>query len=282
MRRLNDSRDLAERHVKAVINRIKNSYDESSVLADVQKLSVGSIDEFLLADVSTMRKWVSTSPQLLQFVIFKDMYSKYFSNGCDEYIDETYNAYSFIKALDISVCPYCDDEYIDIIDVKTGKKRTSEIDHFFPKSKYPALAMCFYNLVPSGQVCNGLKLHQELGSNPHEHEIESLTYLYPDLPVGIALEQVDPETCILRFHPKGGMKKNVERLALEQRYERHAVEAHRLLYNLQLYSPEKIDELVKMGFGSREKIISTIFGPQDSVEKKRALRQKMLRDLTGY
>jgi hypothetical protein len=31
------------------------------------------------------------------------------------------------------------------------------------------------------------------------------------------------------------------KLALEQRYKRHSSEAHRLLTNVQLYSPEKID-----------------------------------------
>ena len=45
---------------------------------------------------------------------------------------------------------------------------------------------------------------------------------------------------------------------------------------------EKIQELVKMGFGTREEIISSNFGPQDLEEKKKTLRQKMLRDLTGY
>lgn len=37
-----------------------------------------------------------------------------------------------------------------------------------------------------------------------------------------------------------------------------------------------------MGFGTREEIISSNFGPQDLEEKKKTLRQKMLRDLTGY
>ena len=156
------------------------------------------------------------------------------------------------------------------------------MDHFFPKSKYPALAMCFYNLVPCGQVCNGLKMENELGSNPYELNIEMLTFIYPDLPIGIALNQIDPSVCVPKFHPRKGMIKNVDLLTLEQRYSRHAQLAHRLLLNLQLYSSEKIDELVRMGYGSREHIISTVFGPQDATEKQRSLHQKMIRDMTGY
>lgn len=72
------------------------------------------------------------------------------------------------------------------------------------------------------------------------------------------------------------------RFRLEQRYEKHAPEVYRLLKNAQNYTREKIQELVKMGFGTREEIISSNFGPQDLEEKKKTLRQKMLRDLTGY
>lgn len=35
---------------------------------------------------------------------------------------------------------------------------TAQLDHFFPKSEYPILALCFYNLVPSCPSCNKLKL----------------------------------------------------------------------------------------------------------------------------
>ena len=142
--------------------------------------------------------------------------------------------------------------------------------------------MCFYNLVPCGQVCNGLKMENELGSNPYELNIEMLTFIYPDLPIGIALNQIDPSVCVPKLHPRKGMIKNVDLLTLEQRYSRHAQLAHRLLLNLQLYSSEKIDELVRMGYGSREHIISTVFGPQDATEKQRSLHQKMIRDMTGY
>ena len=158
----------------------------------------------------------------------------------------------------------------------------NEVDHFFPKGKYPALAMCFYNLVPSGQVCNKLKLENELGSNPYESNIEMLTSIYPDLPIGVALSQIEPSACAPKFHAEKGMTKNVALLTLEQRYSRHASLVHRLLLNLQLYSSEKIDELVKIGCGSREHIISTVFAPQDPTEKQKSLHQKMIRDLTGY
>ena len=144
------------------------------------------------------------------------------------------------------------------------------------------MAINIYNLVPSGQSCNGLKLEQEIGANPYEDTIESQTFLFSDLPVGQLLEDIPSEECKVKFHATLGMVSNVNKLVLEQRYERHACEAHRLLMNLQKYNKEKIEELSKMGFGTKEEIISSIFGPQNPKEKKKTLRQKMLRDLTGY
>lgn len=282
MIRLISSPELADCHVKAVMNRVRKSFDEVSILTKIQKLGCRSIENFLLADVDTLRHWINNSSELLQFNDFKDMYSRFFSNGADKYVDGKYNAYSFIEELEVTVCPYCDDEYIDIVKVEGRQKRTSEVDHFFPKSEYPALAMCFYNLVPCGQVCNGLKTDDELGSNPHEANIESLTHIYPDLEIGILLDQVDPLQCAPKFHPKRGMVRNVDILTLEQRYSRHAEEVHRLLLNLQRYNVEKLNELERMGFGDKEQLISTIFAPQNPNEKRKALRQKMIRDLTGY
>ncbi|MGN0493616.1 MAG: hypothetical protein ACI4F7_08220 [Acutalibacteraceae bacterium] len=273
---------LAEQHADSVIAVIRRNYDENNIISEVKRLGVNSIKEFLTADVLTMRNWVEKCPEKLQFTQFRDIYNRYFSNGADKFVDGDYNAYKFLDSLGIAVCPYCDDEYIDTVVIKGKKKRTSEIDHFFPKGKYPALAMCFYNLVPSGQNCNGLKKENELGANPYEDDIESLTYLYPDIPVGISMEKLEPKDCKIMFHPLGRMRQNVNELGLQQRYERHSAEAHRLLKNLQNYSEEKIEELVRLGCGTREEIISSNFGPQDPEEKKKALRQKMLRDLTGY
>lgn len=281
---------IAQLHVTSVVNCLKKHYDEAYVLKSIRTLpgmESKGIKEFLLTDVETMRSWVSTCPDKLKFITFKEMYSSYFSNGSGNFVDGDYNAYKFLCELDITVCPYCEDEYLDIVltDPKENtskKKRTSEIDHFFPKSDYPALAMNFYNLIPSGQNCNGLKLQQMLGKNPYENDIESCTFLYPDLPVGINMNLVEPESCKINFHAQNGMEDNVTVLALDQRYEKHCKEAHRLLKNAQQYSPEKIDELVRMGFGTREELIENFFGPIDESEKRKSLRQKMLKDLTGY
>lgn len=72
---------------------------------------------------------------------------------------KVFSKYDFIRTIDIDTCPYCNRSYIYYL--SKNKKIKPEIDHFFPKSKYPFLAMSFYNLIPSCQTCNGFGAKEE-------------------------------------------------------------------------------------------------------------------------
>lgn len=65
-------------------------------------------------------------------------------------------------AYNISVCPYCQRNYITSYIDDIEEKTTADLDHFFPKSTYPYLALSLYNFVPSCQICNSrMKLAKE-------------------------------------------------------------------------------------------------------------------------
>lgn len=72
---------------------------------------------------------------------------------------KVFSKHDFIKNIDIDTCPYCNRSYIYYL--SKNKEIKPEIDHFFPKSKYPFLAMSFYNLIPSCQTCNGFGAKEE-------------------------------------------------------------------------------------------------------------------------
>lgn len=63
-----------------------------------------------------------------------------------------WNAYTFVKELKLGVCPYCNKEYIPIIEEKQTYK--GEIDHFFPEAVYPYLSCSLFNFIPSCHTCN--------------------------------------------------------------------------------------------------------------------------------
>lgn len=73
-----------------------------------------------------------------------------------------YNGYILSEKLDVKCCPYCNRNYtsshetyyINEKGISTKKLVFPEFDHFYPKDKYPLLAISFYNLIPSCNICN--------------------------------------------------------------------------------------------------------------------------------
>ncbi len=73
-----------------------------------------------------------------------------------------YGAYPLAEALSINVCVYCNRNYTFTVNEKGKEKRVRpEFDHFLPQSKYPYLALSFYNLIPSCHICNSNLKHKE-------------------------------------------------------------------------------------------------------------------------
>ncbi len=64
--------------------------------------------------------------------------------------------HKLILSLNISVCPYCNRQYITSWndEKKKKKKTTADLDHFYPKSIFPAFSLSLFNFVPSCQICN--------------------------------------------------------------------------------------------------------------------------------
>lgn len=65
-----------------------------------------------------------------------------------------------LEDVDISVCPYCNRNFIRYIEVGQNaqgdpKSVKAELDHFYPRSLFPYLAISRHNLVPCCHDCNG-------------------------------------------------------------------------------------------------------------------------------
>ncbi|MFY0483031.1 hypothetical protein ACI6PS_10515 [Flavobacterium sp. PLA-1-15] len=62
----------------------------------------------------------------------------------------------FLNLLNIDTCVYCNRNYTLEFDLYTEHAR-AELDHWFPKTDFPILALSFYNLIPSCHSCNHIK-----------------------------------------------------------------------------------------------------------------------------
>ena len=243
---------------------------------------------FILADCDTLACWVANQAEKLKFNYMKRLYLGRFSKSSNDYVDKesTYNAYTLFNAMNIKVCPYCEHEFLDVVKVGLSlqTKRTIEFDHFYPKgdNEYPGLAMCFYNLIPSCKPCNQLKMTNPLAANPYSPDIEKLTNLYPNLPIGVIMDNLTEIDCKVKINPVGKMIINERTLALEQRYESQTATAYQLLKSKQNFNDDKLKELERLGFETVDQLRRTIFGKPLKEARGFELHTKMKYDLIGY
>ncbi|KPH14462.1 HNH endonuclease [Chryseobacterium sp. ERMR1:04] len=79
------------------------------------------------------------------------------------------NEYFLAKLLDQHTCVYCNRNYVKTIGDTQNKVLRADYDHFFSQSKYPLLALSFYNLIPVCSYCNSKKLDGHFQLDTHLH-----------------------------------------------------------------------------------------------------------------
>ncbi|WP_459195673.1 HNH endonuclease [Wukongibacter baidiensis] len=87
----------------------------------------------------------------------------YFENQYRDFreLKRDWGGAKLIKLLNTSVCLYCNRNFIDTYKEKDDYKSNGQLDHFYPKEKYPYLALSLYNLIPSCPTCNHIKSNQD-------------------------------------------------------------------------------------------------------------------------
>lgn len=75
----------------------------------------------------------------------------------------------FLNLLGLETCPYCQRAYVTNFQDNEVENTTADLDHFYPKAKYPYLALSLYNFVPSCKFCNstGRKGDTDTYKYPH-------------------------------------------------------------------------------------------------------------------
>lgn len=175
-------------------------------------------------------------------------------------------AAKIINILGISVCPYCNQNHINIVYQKNKMKFWGDLDHFYNKNEYPELALCLYNMIPVCKVCNQLKSSKKAKIiNPYNCSIES----------GIKFETAFDEKMDLKYlqgksqnfniviEKNGASEKDlaeIELFDLENRYKQLKRNAQEIIIKSRAYDDLYRDEL-KTKFDLDDKEIEAyIFG----------------------
>lgn len=123
---------------------------------------------------------------------------------------------AILDSLNLNVCPYCNRQYIFGTD--NNRKVSAQFDHFYSKSKYPYLALSFYNLIPCCPTCNRAKGEDHIEINPYIEGFENNAKFTIDSPLNCILKNTDWE---IRFESDERCKTNIQAFALDELYKKH-------------------------------------------------------------
>lgn len=115
------------------------------------------IKKLLTGDFSTLKNAIDQIGIIENSNINKQ-FERIYTNFCKRKFGR-----NWAQMIEVTVCPYCNRSYI-FTSSKSGTR--PQYDHYFPKSKYPYLALSMYNLIPCCSVCNGLKHDDNTVENP--------------------------------------------------------------------------------------------------------------------
>lgn len=179
--------------------------------------------------------------------------------------------HKLISAMNVNVCPYCNRQYISNYEQEeSNTKTTADLDHFYPKSLYPYLALSLYNFIPSCQICNsrfkGTKnIKNQLHLYPYEQEFGE------EVKFEISSEKIDylvsksKEFEIKIKYPdeKKEARKSIEVFKLHKVYQTHKDYVKELIRKVVFYNAsqrkEYLDKFEGL-FSSEEEILGLLFG----------------------
>lgn len=123
------------------------------IIADIKAATVASEIKKQLSKLNSMK---------LGNYIFKEKDN--IKSLYPQWVNEFYNLFDYdamsqsfghdiTTNMDLNICLYCNNEDIETIKVP-GAEARPDLDHFYPRSKFPFLAITLSNLIPAGTRCN--------------------------------------------------------------------------------------------------------------------------------
>lgn len=125
-------------------------YDENG------EVKSDAVKELLLADRTKMKELIDKFGGYDCNVKFEKTFSDGLLNNI--FLYENFSKRKVVREMlgkmGITVCPYCNRSYITTL--KNSKVRP-QLDHYYPKARYPYLSLSLYNMIPSCSICNMAK-----------------------------------------------------------------------------------------------------------------------------
>ena len=240
-----------------LLNRIK---DKGKAFVIQKELFLDYENKKIEEIIEVMKKENKKSKSTLEMCFEKlNIPEKYLPHNLFDYnklyTKEDWNRHKLLALMEIEVCPYCQRNYISSYEEKT----TADLDHFYPKSLYPFLALSLYNFIPSCQICNSrFKSNKDTHDSIYPYEegfdelgvkfktseeviVKILEEGYSDFSVKINYENLK------EGKNKEKVKKSIKNLRLDKVYEKsHNQYIQNLLYNIEKYPENYLENCVEI------------------------------------
>ncbi|WP_170047333.1 hypothetical protein [Pseudomonas sp. WS 5071] len=168
----------------------------------------------------------------------------------------SWNAYKLCMTSKYTMCPYCQQSLaVTIYRDKKNKALRPTLDHFYPKHKYPYLALSLYNLVPSCHPCNSsLESTANFYEKEHLHPYEDAEAIQYSLDLEAYIKHRElglstplPKVTISKLAKAHSLYEKAQRsmqtFVTEDRLAISEAELTRFVDALIIYSPEKLNEI---------------------------------------
>lgn len=230
------------------------------------------VTKLLLADRMQMKEYIA------EFGAYDDKMPL-----SEELLDQIfrYDTYSkrkitivILRKMNITVCPYCNRQYV--FTVQSGKVR-AQLDHYYPKSRYPYLALSLYNMIPCCSICNRTKSSLDTYASPilypYDEEYgytakftlrlqEESNYVQVMQGLSDAFEiQLDTT----ESQQQQSIKNQMNKLHLDELYNNHTDYVRDIIRSKYINTPERVNELYKsfpLLFHSTDEVKSLLYMTQ--------------------
>ena len=212
---------------------------------------VFSFPKIIQADYNTLVKIT----KILDILNFPEKYIKPIKN----LYNNRFPRKAFMESLGVTVCPYCNRNFIN----QASKRTMCDLDHFFSQTKYPILAVSFYNLIPVCHSCNHTKGEQSISYSPHDRSYctdDLLTFGFYFKSNNFLSNEKD---IAIEINTTKKIKDNINVLNLRDVYQIHSDIVQDCIKKAITFSPEYLDYLYYTYsdlFDSKEELYRTVLG----------------------
>lgn len=298
-----ESKSLFELEVK-LENAKERAYDSSNyadrknILLDVINLeNIHLLKNISCADLKAPphKGTIYSNKVKIKKIQIDNMLQFYYKrNKVNEIFQYIFNYNDFVKkyrhkvlsAFKVEVCPYCNRQYINNMNIIEGLKTTADLDHYYSEAQFPFLKLSIYNFIPSCQICNSrFKLTKDFWSEKH---------IYPYInefgnDAIFAFDNIDhlfnkiPSFSIHNVSKKEEIDNSINTFRLQEIYKSHNEYVKNLVEKVHVYNKSQLEEYLREFpdmFKTEEEILRFVFGNYfDDVDIAKLPLGKLTKDL---